>query len=45
MVPSEALGGFPPMHVPSFGVNNYTGSESGEAEEYKVFNPFTFLPK
>lgn len=45
MVPSEALGGFPPMHVPSFGVNNYTGNESGEAEEYKVFNPFTFLPK
>lgn len=48
MVPSEALGGLPPMHVPSFGVKNYGSSnpnEPGEAEEYKVFNPFTFLPQ
>lgn len=47
MVPSEALGGFPPMHVPSFGMNNYKKSESDEpdeADEYKVFNPFTFIP-
>jgi hypothetical protein len=47
MVPSEALGGFPPMHVPSYGMNKYQNSESGELfepEEYKVFNPFTFLP-
>ncbi|NOQ88269.1 MAG: hypothetical protein GQ550_05035 [Gammaproteobacteria bacterium] len=47
MVPSEALGGFPPMHVPSFGMNRYKNSESGElfeTDEYKVFNPFTFLP-
>ncbi len=46
MVPSEALGGFPPMHVPSFGMNNYKNSGSGEpieTDEYKVFNPFTFL--
>ena len=47
MVPSEALGGLPPMHVPSFGVNNYKNSESsqpGEAYEGSVFNPFTFIP-
>ncbi len=47
MVPSEALGGLPPMHVPSFGVNNYKNSESsqpGEAYEGTVFNPFTFIP-
>lgn len=47
MVPSEALGGLPPMHVPSFGVKNFENSESmepGEAYEGNVFNPFTFLP-
>lgn len=47
MVPSEALGGFPPMHVPSYGMNKYKNSESGElfeTDEHKVFNPFTFLP-
>ncbi len=47
MVPSEALGGFSPMHVPSFGMDNYKNSESGElfeTDEHKVFNPFTFLP-
>lgn len=46
-VPSEALGGLPPMPVPSFGMNNYKNSESGEpvgTDEYNVFNPFTFLP-
>jgi hypothetical protein len=47
MVPSEALGGFPPMHVPSFGMNTYknTGSDVPVgADESNVFNPFTFLP-
>jgi len=47
MVPSEALGGFSPMHVPSFGMNKYKNSESGElfeTDEHNVFNPFTFLP-
>jgi hypothetical protein len=47
MVPSEALGGFPPMHVPSSGMKNYKSSESGEpieTDEHNVFNPFTFLP-
>jgi len=47
MVPSEALGGFSPMHVPSFGMNKYKNSESDElfeTDENNVFNPFTFLP-
>ena len=47
MVPSEAIGGFSPMHVPSFGMNNYKDSDSGEpveTDESNVFNPFTFLP-
>lgn len=47
MVPSEALGGLPPMHVPSFGMKNYENSkpdESSETYEGNVFNPFTFLP-
>ena len=47
MVPSEALGGFSPMYVPSFGMNNYKRNESGEpvgADKYNVFNPFTFRP-
>lgn len=39
-----------PMHVPSFGMNNYKKSESSEpgesfeTDDYNVFNPFTFLP-
>jgi hypothetical protein len=48
LVPSEAPGGLSPMHVPSFGMNNYKNSESGEpigTDEYNVFNPFTFLPE
>ncbi|MBT8118256.1 MAG: hypothetical protein KJN89_00950 [Gammaproteobacteria bacterium] len=47
MVPSEALGGLPPMHVPSFGMKNFKNSESEEPSEVyegNVFNPFTFLP-
>lgn len=47
MVPSEALGGFSPMHVPSFGVKNFENSDSeasGETYDNNVFNPFTFLP-
>mgnify|MGYP001817728132 FL=1 len=47
LVPGEALGGLPPMHVPSFGMKNYENSkpdESGETYEGNVFNPFTFLP-
>jgi hypothetical protein len=47
MVPNEAMGGFPPMHVPSFGMNTYKGAEPGGpigADESDVFNPFTFLP-
>ena len=47
MVPSEAMGGFPPMHVPSFGMNSYKNMQPGEAagaDESDVFNPFTFLP-
>lgn len=47
MVPSEALGGFPPMHVPSFGMNTYKNTNPDvpvEAGESNVFNPFTFLP-
>ena len=47
MVPSEALGGLPRMHVPSFGMKNYENSkpdESSETYEGNVFNPFTFLP-
>ena len=47
MVPSEALGGFSPMHVPSFGMNTYknTGPDVPVgADESNVFNPFTFLP-
>lgn len=44
MVPSEAMGGFPPMHVPSFDMNSYKNMQPGEAGESDVFNPFTFLP-
>lgn len=47
MVPGEAIGGLPPMPVPSFGMKNFKNSESEEsAETYEdnVFNPFTFLP-
>ena len=47
MVPGEAVGGLPPMHVPSFGMKNLKNSqseESGETYEDNVFNPFTFLP-
>ena len=47
MIPNEALGGFPPMHVPSFGMNNYKKDEAGdlfETDDSGVFNPFTFLP-
>ena len=47
MVPGEAIGGLPPMHVPSFGMKNFKNSESeesGEAYEDNVFNPFSFLP-
>ena len=46
-VPNEALGGFPPMHVPSFGMNTYKNTGPGEpleVDENNVFNPFTFLP-
>jgi hypothetical protein len=47
LVPGEALGGLPPMFVPGLGVSNYKKHDtdgSRESEEYKVFNPFTFLP-
>ena len=47
LVPSEALGGFPPMHVPSTGMRNFKNSdseESGATYQNNVFNPFTFLP-
>ena len=38
-VPSEAMGGMPPMHIPSWGENN-----SEQQIEDNVFNPFTFIP-
>jgi len=47
LVPSEAIGGFSPMHVPEFGMNNFKNTdanEPAEVYEHKVFNPFTFLP-
>jgi len=47
LVPGEALGGFPPMHVPSFGMKNFKNSDpedSDQVYENNVFNPFTFLP-
>lgn len=47
MVPREALGGFAPMHVPSFDMNTYNETETAEpaeADKSNVFNPFTFLP-
>jgi len=47
LVPSEAIGGFSPMHVPSFGINDFKNTdanEPAEVYEHKVFNPFTFLP-
>jgi len=55
-VPSEAIGGLPPIHVPPFaGSSNWrelnsAGSNSVEAEnterqiENNLFNPFTFAP-
>jgi len=48
LVPSEAMGGFPPMHVPSFGMNNFKKTDPDDSQmpdESNVFNPFTFLPK
>jgi hypothetical protein len=48
LVPSEAVGGIPPMYVPSFGKNNSTANGYGESvytDESNVFNPFTFLPR
>ncbi len=55
LVPSEAIGGFAPMHVPSFGIQRYPDNyfnETNETDverikkpkENNVFNPFTFLP-
>jgi hypothetical protein len=47
MVPNEALGGFPPMHVSPYGMNfddsGGAGKPSDEGSD-NVFNPFTFLP-
>ena len=47
MLPNEALGGLPPVHVSPFGMSldNLGHSDSGVSEDNdKVFNPFTFLP-
>lgn len=51
MVPSEAIGGLPPMHVPSIGITPYSkdGSEAAVGDinvpdDVNIFNPFTFLP-
>lgn len=47
MIPNEAVGGLPPLHVPSFNMNNF--SKDGSVQDdgsgvNNVFNPFTFLP-
>ena len=47
LVPNEALGGFPPMQVPSFSMKSFKNSDSEDSDELyesNVFNPFTFLP-
>jgi hypothetical protein len=47
LVPSEAIGGIPPMPMPSFGLGNEKNSNAGdsiETDENNVFNPFNFLP-
>lgn len=44
-VPNEAIGGIPPIHVPSIGEDSYLG-KSNNAEKQKeinIFNPFTFI--
>ncbi|MFV2003778.1 MAG: hypothetical protein ACC650_01180 [Gammaproteobacteria bacterium] len=47
LVPSEAIGGIPPMPMSSFGLSNEKNSNAGdsiETDENNVFNPFNFLP-
>jgi hypothetical protein len=56
LVPNEAIGGIPPIHIPSFGGNSYSGepnsadtnnvdsNNSERRKENNVFNPFTFIP-
>ncbi len=39
-LPNEALGGLPPMHVPSFGEPDNTDVQNPD----NVFNPFNFMP-
>lgn len=44
-VPNEAIGGIPPLYVPSIGEESYPG-DSNNTEKQKginVFNPFTFI--
>lgn len=48
MVPDEAIGGLPPIYTPSMGMKKNTRNEQGDTEyndDYRVFNPFTFLPQ
>jgi len=39
-LPNEALGGLPPIHVPSFGESDNTDVRNPD----NVFNPFNFMP-
>lgn len=45
LVPNEAIGGIPPIHVPSIGEESYLGdtNDAEKQKEFNVFNPFTFL--
>lgn len=44
-VPNEAIGGIPPIPMPSWDENSYQDElDSTENQKYDVFNPFTLLP-
>jgi len=44
-VPNEAIGGIPPISIPSYGKNSSTGvpNDDEKQKENNVFNPFTFI--
>jgi hypothetical protein len=43
--PNEAIGGIPPIPVPTFDENRYQDElDNTESPKYDVFNPFTLLP-
>lgn len=46
LVPNEAIGGMPPIHIPSYDDNSYYGGSNNPTieKEYDVFNPFSLIP-